>query len=186
MAFVCEAMVHSELGDQLRRAREAKDLSLDEAEKATGIRKRFLQAMEEGRFDVLPGEIQLRGFLRTMPLCRPERRRDDCALRAPDSLGADGGRAPVRLAARRWRCVQPRRKLPSRNRPPLNPHACHAACRLKPNLQPQSSAQPSSRRVAQPAPPNPSARTAASAGELSRLPGVADARSGLIAMRRSW
>lgn len=57
-------MIHNELGDQLRRAREAKSFSLDEAERATGIRQRFLQAMEQGRFDVLPGEIQLRGFLR--------------------------------------------------------------------------------------------------------------------------
>ena len=64
MAFVCEAMAQTELGDQLRRARENKSLSLEEIEKATGIRKRFLQAMEEGRFDVLPGPIQLRGFLR--------------------------------------------------------------------------------------------------------------------------
>src|SRR5512136_1811666 len=64
MAFVCEAMAQTELGDQLRRAREDKGLSLEESEKATGIRKRFLQAMEEGRFDALPGEIQLRGFLR--------------------------------------------------------------------------------------------------------------------------
>lgn len=57
-------MIHSELGEQLRRAREAKGLSLDQAERATGIRKRFLQAMEDGRFDALPGEIQLRGFMR--------------------------------------------------------------------------------------------------------------------------
>ncbi len=57
-------MIHTELGEQLRRAREAKGLSLEEVEKATAIRKRFLQAMEEGRFDALPGEIQLRGFLR--------------------------------------------------------------------------------------------------------------------------
>ena len=64
MAFVCEAMAQTELGDQLRRARENRGLSLEETEKATGIRKRFLQAMEEGRFDALPGQIQLRGFLR--------------------------------------------------------------------------------------------------------------------------
>src|SRR5512136_2420677 len=64
MAFVCEAMAQTELGDQLRRARENRGLSLEEAEKATGIRKRFLKAMEEGRFDALPGQIQLRGFLR--------------------------------------------------------------------------------------------------------------------------
>jgi len=64
MAFVCEAMIHTELGDQLRRAREAKGFSVEEAERATGIRRRFIRAMEEGRFDALPGEIQLRGFLR--------------------------------------------------------------------------------------------------------------------------
>jgi hypothetical protein len=57
-------MVHAELGEQLRRAREARGWSLEEVEKATAIRKRFLQAMEEGRLDALPGEIQLRGFLR--------------------------------------------------------------------------------------------------------------------------
>jgi cytoskeleton protein RodZ len=65
MAFVCEAMIHSELGDQLRRARENKHWSLEEAERATGIRKRFLQAMEEGRWEALPGELQVRGFLRS-------------------------------------------------------------------------------------------------------------------------
>jgi cytoskeletal protein RodZ len=65
MAFVCETMVHSEVGDQLRRARESKHWSLEEAEKTTGIRKRFLQAMEEGRWDALPGELQVRGFLKS-------------------------------------------------------------------------------------------------------------------------
>jgi hypothetical protein len=64
MAFVCEAMAQTELGNQLRRARENKGVSLEDIEKATGIRKRYLAAMEEGRFDALPGQIQLRGFLR--------------------------------------------------------------------------------------------------------------------------
>jgi cytoskeletal protein RodZ len=57
-------MIHTELGDQLRRAREAKSVSVEEAERATGIRRRFIRAMEDGRFEELPGEIQLRGFLR--------------------------------------------------------------------------------------------------------------------------
>ena len=64
MAFVCEAMAQTELGNQLRRARENKGVSLEETEKATGIRKRYLEALEEGRFEALPGQIQLRGFLR--------------------------------------------------------------------------------------------------------------------------
>jgi transcriptional regulator with XRE-family HTH domain len=62
-------MAHSELGDQLRHARESKDLSPEELEKKTGIRKRFLQAMEEGRFDVLPGPVQVRGFLKSYASC---------------------------------------------------------------------------------------------------------------------
>ncbi len=64
MAFPCEAMVQSELGDQLRRARENKGWSLEDAEKVTGIRRRYLQAIEEGRFDAMPGDLQARGFLK--------------------------------------------------------------------------------------------------------------------------
>jgi transcriptional regulator with XRE-family HTH domain len=62
-------MAQNELGDQLRRARESKSLSLEDVERATGIRKRFLQALEEGRFDALPGPVQVRGFLKSYANC---------------------------------------------------------------------------------------------------------------------
>jgi cytoskeletal protein RodZ len=62
-------MAQNELGDQLRRARESKSLSLEDVERATGIRKRFLQALEEGRFDALPGPVQARGFLKSYANC---------------------------------------------------------------------------------------------------------------------
>lgn len=52
------------VGDQLRRAREAKGLSIADVEKTTRIRARFLQAMEEDRWNDLPGPVQARGFLR--------------------------------------------------------------------------------------------------------------------------
>lgn len=52
------------LGLWLRRAREARKLTLDEAEQALRIRRRYLQALEVGDFSALPGEIQARGFLR--------------------------------------------------------------------------------------------------------------------------
>lgn len=52
------------LGQWLRRAREAREVTLEEAEKALRIRRRYLQALEMGDYAALPGEIQARGFLR--------------------------------------------------------------------------------------------------------------------------
>jgi len=52
------------LGIWLRRARESRDLTLEEAEEALRIRRRYLQALEMGDYAALPGEIQARGFLR--------------------------------------------------------------------------------------------------------------------------
>lgn len=53
-----------ELGAQLRKAREDRGISLVEAEQATRIRRVFLQAIEEGRFGDLPGQVYGRGFIR--------------------------------------------------------------------------------------------------------------------------
>jgi cytoskeleton protein RodZ len=53
------------LGVWLRQTREARDETLQDVEAATRIRLRFLQMLEEGEFDALPGgEVQVRGFLR--------------------------------------------------------------------------------------------------------------------------
>lgn len=53
------------LGLWLRQAREARDETLRDIEEATRIRMRFLEMMEAGDFDSLPGgEVQARGFLR--------------------------------------------------------------------------------------------------------------------------
>lgn len=54
----------SELGQRLRAAREARGLSLVQAEEATRIRRDFLQALEEERFDALPGAVYAKGFIR--------------------------------------------------------------------------------------------------------------------------
>jgi len=53
-----------ELGDLLRRTREEKGLSLDQAMEATRIRGEFLQALEEEDFDRLPAAVYVKGFLR--------------------------------------------------------------------------------------------------------------------------
>ena len=52
------------LGIWLRRTREARQLDLQDAEQALRIRRRYLQALEVGDFEALPGPIQARGFLR--------------------------------------------------------------------------------------------------------------------------
>ncbi len=55
----------SDLGSQLRAARAAKGLSLEQVFKATRIKTSYLEALESNRTDVLPGLVQARGFVRT-------------------------------------------------------------------------------------------------------------------------
>jgi transcriptional regulator with XRE-family HTH domain len=52
------------LGQRLRAAREARGLLLDEVERITRIRAKFLAAFEADDFSGLPSETQARGFLR--------------------------------------------------------------------------------------------------------------------------
>ena len=53
------------LGAWLCRTREAKESTLEEAESATRIRARFLEALEKGDLAAFPGgDVQIRGFLR--------------------------------------------------------------------------------------------------------------------------
>lgn len=52
------------IGESLRDARIAKGISLEQAEEDTKIRKRYLQALEEGDYSILPGMVYAKGFLR--------------------------------------------------------------------------------------------------------------------------
>ncbi len=53
-----------ELGNLLREAREARGLSLADAQEATRINSRYLQALEEGQYGSLPSQVHVRGYLR--------------------------------------------------------------------------------------------------------------------------
>jgi cytoskeleton protein RodZ len=53
-----------ELGEKLRGERERKGIGIDEIEAETRIRAKFLLALEEERFDVLPGPAYVRAFVR--------------------------------------------------------------------------------------------------------------------------
>jgi Helix-turn-helix domain/RodZ C-terminal domain len=53
------------IGDSLREARTRRGLSPADVHKAIRIRERYLTAIEEERWDMLPGEAYTKGFLRT-------------------------------------------------------------------------------------------------------------------------
>ncbi len=54
-----------ELGTWLVRAREARGLTLEDAERDTRISRRYLQALEAEQFEVIPAPVYARGFLRS-------------------------------------------------------------------------------------------------------------------------
>ena len=53
-----------DIGNFLKERREARGISLIEAEKDLKIRKKYLQALEEGNIDAIPGKTYLIGYLR--------------------------------------------------------------------------------------------------------------------------
>jgi cytoskeleton protein RodZ len=54
-----------EIGNSLREARLRQGLDFPEIEQRTKIRGKYLRALEEEQFDVLPGQTYVKGFLRS-------------------------------------------------------------------------------------------------------------------------
>jgi cytoskeletal protein RodZ len=59
----------SELGQLLRKARVEKGISLDDMQETTKIRKRYLEAIEEGNYKLLPGNFYVRAFIKSYSEC---------------------------------------------------------------------------------------------------------------------
>lgn len=57
--------MESRIGTILREARNRRKIDLEEVEAATRIRVRYLRAIENEEWDVLPGGVYTRGFIRT-------------------------------------------------------------------------------------------------------------------------
>jgi cytoskeleton protein RodZ len=53
-----------EIGNSLREARQRQGIEFARIESDTKIRSKYLQALEEERFELLPGETYVKGFLR--------------------------------------------------------------------------------------------------------------------------
>ncbi|MBW7473229.1 DUF4115 domain-containing protein [Paenibacillus oenotherae] len=54
----------SDLGALLRKAREQRKMTLDDIQDLTKIQKRYLEAIEEGNYNVLPGTFYVRAFVK--------------------------------------------------------------------------------------------------------------------------
>src|SRR5687768_3802643 len=54
-----------EIGDQLREARLRNQIDITEVEAATKIRAKYLRALENAEWDLLPGPTFVKTFLRT-------------------------------------------------------------------------------------------------------------------------
>lgn len=55
----------SDLGNLLKKARYEKGIDLDQLQDSTKIQKRYLEAIEEGNFSILPGNFYVRAFIKS-------------------------------------------------------------------------------------------------------------------------
>ncbi len=102
-----------EIGGALRAARERRGFGLVEVERQTHIRERYLVALEEERFELLPARAYAKGFLRVYA----------------DFLGIDGGLIVEEFNARFPEAEQPE-LAPSR----VSATRAHARGRRLPGL----------------------------------------------------
>ena len=122
-----------EFGDKFRKAREKKELSYDDVSNVTKIGSRMLQAIEEEHFDLLPGGVFNKGFIRAyakhLGLNDEEAVTDYLACLRQAQIDAHEVWEPERPRAA---APQPRPAVPDRRRP------------VEPNLpvvEPQTPAQ---------------------------------------------
>ena len=54
----------TELGKKLKETREEKGMTLEDLQEITKIQKRYLLAIEQGRYEVIPGKFYVRAFIK--------------------------------------------------------------------------------------------------------------------------
>lgn len=61
--FIRRKIKSTPLGQTLKQARTKKELSLEQVEEETKVRTKYLEALENERYDILPGNVYALGFL---------------------------------------------------------------------------------------------------------------------------
>jgi hypothetical protein len=80
----------ADFGSRLRRQRESRSLTIHDVSKTTKIPERSVSLLENGAFDDLPGDVFVRGFLKSY--CRAVGLETDPTLREYDELRGKGPR----------------------------------------------------------------------------------------------
>lgn len=127
-----------EFGDKFRKAREKKELSYDDVSNVTKISSRMLQAIEDEHFDLLPGGVFNKGFIRAyakhLGLNDEEAVTDYLACLRQAQVDAHEVWEPKLPPAPPRPPALERRRSGDLNMPPLKPQAPHPVEEL-PGLQ---------------------------------------------------
>lgn len=54
----------AELGEELRRERVRRNLTFKDVEQVLHIKTTYLEAIEDGKYDIIPGQVYVKGFIR--------------------------------------------------------------------------------------------------------------------------
>jgi cytoskeletal protein RodZ len=119
---VPEPTTPSEIGATLREARERQGLTIAECAERTRIRAKYIQALEEERYEAMPEQAYARGFLRTYAIVL-DLPADELVAefnRRSEPAGVGGDATVLELRSREpatGRQPEQRRRPPSRRRP---------------------------------------------------------------------
>jgi len=135
------------LGELLRQRQESLGLSLTDLQDRTKIREKYIKAILQGKYDVIPGEVYLRGFIRSIA----------------SELGIDPGEAMQAYYQDQGQTAGASEEAPA------------APARMTPVKEPEPIRSPEvpraeepPRRSKQPAPPTPAQRSAVAAPPRKR------------------
>jgi cytoskeleton protein RodZ len=102
-------------GERLRRTRENKKMSLDDVARATKISTRMLAALEEEKFDQLPGGVFNKGFVRAY--VRHLELNEEQAIRDYNAV-AGSGASEIKPEDAELRAIAERKEKERAGRPP--------------------------------------------------------------------
>ncbi|MEN6310974.1 MAG: RodZ domain-containing protein, partial [Acidobacteriota bacterium] len=96
------------LGQELKKERQARNISIDEMSSSTKICGRYLEALEQDRFDVMPGGFFIKGIIRTY--AKYVGLDESTVLEKYRQAGVFEEQNPVRTAAERFQASSPAKK----------------------------------------------------------------------------